>query len=378
MLHPVIGGIVRGPESSSESSIDSTTHRILELCALFLLPLIFGWTFHWFLTRRGSSYTVHFEVLLLCWSWMACSIGMHTLNKELVTLLKAPSTITIIQMGMAAFAMFALNRQVVVEAFTQHPQQFKKWLIVPVIFSGILLSSFFTYTHVTLCVMTVVRNLGPLIALPIEMVVMPGGKKPFVSMEGLAAMLMMLLGAIVYAAVVPSISMIGIAFAVLNLVIAVIDRTVHRRLLAHDCKDLKLEFCTFINNFVGMLPAVGVALFTRELQHLDSRQWIRTDVLVLLVLSGFVGLGISYLGLAVQKKISATSFLVMQNVSKVFVVAIGIGLFGDPIKSYFIVLGLFLSLAGSFWYGKAQLANKPQAEKTPLLPQTEGKTPMLK
>lgn len=353
----------------------STTHRIFELCTVFLLPLGLAWACYWLLKKRGNTFGDQWLMLLLCWSWMACSVGMHTLNKELVTILKAPSIITIIQMAMAALAMFALNTQVVIDAFTNYPQQARRWLVVPVIFSGILLSSFFTYTHVTLCVMTVVRNLGPLVALPIEFLVMPGGKQPFVSRESLAAMFTMLAGAVVYAAVVPSISMIGVAFAVLNLCIAVIDRTLHRRLLAHDCKDLKLEFCTFINNFVGMLPALGVACLTKEFHSLETKEWLRFDVLVLLLLSGVVGLGISYLGLAVQKIISATSFLVMQNISKVFVVTVGIGLFGDPIKSHLIILGLFLSLAGSFWYGKAQLANKPQStEKMPLLPQTQAPT----
>lgn len=365
-MHPALGSAVG---ASALNSV-STTHRIFELCSIFLLPLSVGWVFHWVLKKRGSSFAESWHMLLLCWSWMACSIGMHTLNKELVTILKAPSIITVIQMAMAALAMFALNTRVVVDAFSVYPQQARQWLVVPVIFSGILLSSFFTYTHVTLCVMTIVRNLGPLVALPIEFLVMPGGKQPFVSMESLAAMFTMLAGAVVYAAVAPSISLVGIAFAVLNLVIAVIDRTVHRRLLAHDCKDLKLEFCTFTNNFVGMLPALGVAFLTKELHGLETKDWLRFDVLVLLLLSGVVGLGISYVGLAVQKIISATSFLVMQNISKVFVVSIGIGLFGDPIKSHLIVLGLFLSLAGSFWYGKAQLANKP-TEKMPLLPQTQ-------
>lgn len=353
--------------------IESTTHRILELCAVTVLPLMIGWAVYWYLSKRGSTHTYYFEIALLCCSWSACSIGMHTLNKELVTVLKAPSCLTLIQMAMAAFAMFSLNSQVVVEAFTQYPQQARKWLVIPVVFSAILLTSFFTYTHVTLCVMTIVRNLGPLIALPIEMLIMPAGQQPSTSAESLAAMLTMLVGAIVYALVVPSISLIGIAFAVLNLMVAVVDRTMHRRLLAHDCKNLSMEFCTFINNFVGMLPAVGVAFVTKEFRHLDYKAWYRFDVFVLVFLSGVVGLGISYLGLVVQKKISATSFLVMQNVSKVFVVSIGISLFGDPIKSWLIVLGLGLSLAGSFWYGKAQLANKLLSEKTALLPQTNNK-----
>merc|ERR1719491_2579209 len=83
-------------------------------------------------------------------------------------------------------------------------------------------------------------------------------------------------------------------------------------------------------------------------------RWGEPQVLVLLLVSGFVGTGISILGLECQRAISATSFSVMQNTSKIAVVSAGIVFFLDPIGSPASVLGLSLSLGGSFLYAFAQ------------------------
>merc|ERR1719491_1861955 len=86
----------------------------------------------------------------------------------------------------------------------------------------------------------------------------------------------------------------------------------------------------------------------------SAAKWAEPQVLVLLLVSGFVGTGISILGLECQRAISATSFSVMQNTSKIAVVSAGVVFFLDPIGSPISVLGLLLSLGGSFLYAWAQ------------------------
>merc|ERR1719343_973730 len=83
-------------------------------------------------------------------------------------------------------------------------------------------------------------------------------------------------------------------------------------------------------------------------------KWKESHVITLLVLSGLVGTGISILGLECQRAVSATSFSVMQNVSKVAVVSAGIVFFLDPIGPPLSMVGLGLSLGGSFLYAWAQ------------------------
>jgi len=327
------------------------------------------WLGVWLKRKNGSDESSNFRTMLLCLSWMATSVGMHTLNKDLVLILDAPSCITALQMCMAALVMFVFFFGKIRDVIQNYPWQAVKWCMVPAAFSGMLLSSFFTYKHVTLCVMTVVRNLAPLIALPVELYIMPENKRPRVSMESIGAMCVMLAGAVIYGLSAPEISAIGIGFAVLNMLLAIFDRTLQRSLIVQECKDLHLEYCTFLNNIVGTVPAISLALFTHEFSLVSLHQvnWLDPGIIFLLAISGLVGIGICYFGIAVQKCISATSFLVLQNVSKFAVVFVGIALFGDPIESQFIVVGLACSLGGSCWYGKSQVKAASDGEQKPLV-----------
>jgi hypothetical protein len=346
--------------------------RILWICGFMFVPLAMVWAGVWLRQHYNKPVTEKFKVILLCFSWMTTSVGMHTLNKDLVSILYAPSVITALQMCMASLVMLLFNFYKIQEVVMNHPTQCLRWLVVPGAFSGMLLTSFFTYKYVTLSVMTVVRNLAPLISMPIEMCLMPPSKRPAVSSESIAAMCCMLAGAILYGVSAASaVSLIGIGFAFFNMFLAIADRMLQRRLLIEECKDLNLEACTFLNNLLGMVPAILVARMTNEtsLVELHSVDWTNPGIMLLLALSGLVGLGICFFGLAVQKCISATSFLVLQNISKFAVVTVGIAVFGDPLHSHFIIIGLLFSLGGSCWYGKSQIDAAVSEEQKPLVQQ---------
>lgn len=354
--------VLSGTESASAVDLKSTSYRthIVHLCVFVYVPFCIAWAVYWLVGKRGKV-SERFRVGLLCYSWVTMSIGMHTLNKSLVTWLNAPGCITVAQMAIAAFAMISFHWDKLALHFVRNRSQVIKWLIVPSIFAGMLLSSIFTYKYISLSVMTVVRNLAPLVALPVELFIMPPGKRPTVSIESIGAMAAMLFGAVIYSLSAPSISGLGILFAVANMLLAICDRMVQRRLLAEDCPDLPLEVCTFINNFVGILPSVIVMFLTNEVAHTidhHSKEWLRMDTILFLILSGVLGLGICYFGLAVQRAISATSFLVLNNLSKFAVVSVGISVFGDPIKSHLVVAGLMFSLLGSVWYGISQIKSQ--------------------
>merc|ERR1719220_857203 len=195
--------------------------------------------------------------------------------------------------------------------------------------------------------------------LPLEYMVMSPDKQPVISKMVVLGIFTMLVGALVYSGGnLASISLIGVAFAFLNMFLAVTDRLIQRRLLTTECKDLSSSVCTILNNFFGMLPTLLLAGVSGQFQKVaapeQSARWMETQVIVLLVLSGLVGTGISILGLECQRAISATSFSVMQNTSKIAVVSAGILFFFDPIGSPVSMAGLSLSLTGSFLYAWAQ------------------------
>jgi drug/metabolite transporter (DMT)-like permease len=336
--------------------LDEQTSHVAKLVCLIYIPFMLAWGLY---SRSGGSGSDKVYVGLLCYSWVAMSLGMHILNKMLVTFLNMPCFITVVQMAMAALFMTVCHGRRIQNCIKQHRDQALRWLIVPCVFSGMLISSIFTFKYMSLSVMTVVRNLAPMLALPVEYLVMAPQNRPAVTASCLGALGIMLAGAVIYGFSAPVVTGIGLAFAVMNMCLAITDRMLQRKLLAQDCQDLRLEVCTFINNFVGMAPSLAVSLITHEMSNVQPHHvsaWWRADVVLFLMLSGFVGIGMCYFGLAVQRSISATSFLVLNNMSKFAVVGIGVALFGDPIKSNYTKAGLLLSLGGSCWYGWSQIS----------------------
>ena len=66
-----------------------------------------------------------------------------------------------------------------------------------------------------------------------------------------------------------------------------------------------------------------------EVEHFNSALWFKSSATMLLILSGIIGSGICYFAIAVQREISATSFMVLQNCARMCVVVAGIVIFGD-------------------------------------------------
>lgn len=305
-------------------------------------------------------------VSLLSGTWAACSVGMHVLNKSLADCLEAPCIISSIQMAIAVIYFGVTSYRQVMEA---NRGEMMLWLIVPVFFAAMLCSSFYTYQYISLSLLTVVRNLTPLMVLPMEGLVMPADKQPQITSTKIAALLVMLTGALVYSGGLKQVSMLGICFAFGNMFFAATDRLIQRRLLTTECKSLTSSVCAVVSNGAGIIPAMMLALATREVQGMAKPEhavnWSDFRVMVLLTLSGIVGIGICYTGFELQRVISATSFAVMQNASKVAVVACGVVFFRDPIESVAAVAGLTLSLSGSYIYSQASLKpDTPKEEET--------------
>jgi hypothetical protein len=341
---------------------DEEQARGLRITRIFKMCLVMygGIALLWLLSMQ-SSHREHLRVLLLCVAWSSTSIGMHVLNKALVDYLHAPAVISAVQMGIT---VGVVGFKSCGELRSAPLKQLMQWMIVPAFFAGMLITAFYAYEKISLTLMTLVRNLTPLMMLPMESLLMAPEKRPTVSFPVIAGILIMLVGALVYSGGnMSTISLLGVGFAVMNMVVAVSDRLIQRRLLTTECKDLSTGMCTLLNNLFGMVPTLILATATGQLQGTaQNAAWMDPKVLLLLLFSGLVGTGISVLGIECQRAISATSFSVMQNASKVGVVSAGIIVFADPIGSPISLLGLSMSLSGSFLYGWTQ--QMPQKAST--------------
>jgi len=314
--------------------------KIYELCVIIIAPILL-----WLISANPKSDRQLWVVLC---SWCATSVGMQVLNKALVNRLQAPCFIATCQMAMTAIIFGLLHGRQIYGTFRAQPSQFWWWIPASVTFGGVLLTSIFIYKYITLSDMTVVRTVAPIVALPIEALIMPLGLRPKITLSTIGAMAVMLLGAVIYGLGAPAISRFGIAWASLNSCIVVLDRFVQRRLLSVECKNLKLEECVFMSNLFGLLAAIGPAIYFDNPFQLHGK--IDLPVVALLISSGIVGSCICYLGLSLQRSISATTSLVVQNVSRIAIFGVGVIYFGDTMNSS-VCAGIGCALLGSLWYG---------------------------
>lgn len=363
-LYAMVGSngvlILQDPTADEMQDIGRTVY----VCGFMYASIgMLWWLATW--APKDSPRTLQMQVTLHCLTWTSTSVGMQMLNKSLVTWLEAPALISAAQMAVTGIVISGLTFNRLLKS---DKKQLLLWMIVPLLFSALISSSFYAFEYVSLSLLTVVRNLSPIVVIPIEMMVMPPSKQPRISSIIIISILMMIVGVVVYRQGVVEFSVVGVLFAVGNMMLSVISTVTQRRLLVAECKDLSSGVVTLVTNAIGAIPCLALAALTGEVEaipeHLDT--WSKPEVLVVLFMSGIVGLGIGYLGFETQRVISASSFMVLQGVAKTSVIALGIVMFGDPCGPI-PLLGIVLSLLGSLIYGQAQATTKDEEEKIPLL-----------
>mmetsp|Transcript_58596 Transcript_58596/g.126792 ORF Transcript_58596/g.126792 Transcript_58596/m.126792 type:complete len:371 (-) Transcript_58596:50-1162(-) len=323
---------------------------LLPTCIFILTALVSFWLAYGCAARR-QIHSQGMKLVLLIVSFGCASWGMNVLNKALIEIYVAPNLASGAQMLMTVGATLMFGSS----SLTYNSPQLLRWLPVPLFFFGMLTSSFLTYEYVSLSTIVVLRNLSPLVTLAVEVFVMPADKRPEATKTMIAALSLLVVGAFVYAGGI-SISLVGIFAALLNMFLAISDRLIQRRLLTVECKDLSASTCVLLNNGVGFLPCMLLGFCTGELAEYDRKTWLSASSILLLLMSGLAGCGLSYFGIAVQREISATSFMVLQNVVRAAVVVAGVAFFGDPIKRVSTAIGLAICFAGAMLYGHTQAA----------------------
>eukprot|EP01059_Diplonema_ambulator_P035693 TRINITY_DN8513_c0_g1_i1.p3 TRINITY_DN8513_c0_g1~~TRINITY_DN8513_c0_g1_i1.p3 ORF type:complete len:154 (+),score=55.94 TRINITY_DN8513_c0_g1_i1:674-1135(+) len=108
---------------------------------------------------------------------------------------------------------------------------------------------------------------------------------------------------------------------------------------------------SLFNNLLCLPYLVVVACVSGE-------PWYYSEILPAVPMSGWVvilvtcviGFMISTSGFGLQKLVSATTFLVINNMTKILNIILGIVFLNDNLPGGISVLGCFISLGGGFWY----------------------------
>jgi len=305
-------------------------------------------------------------------SWMIFSMGMMVFNKQAITAFPFEGTLTALQMVFTVLALVCLAYRSI------HIGSWKdalRWSMVAPFFTGMLLTSILALKNAPMTLVIVFRSLSPLISILVEQFY-PEPLKITAKMVG--AIAVMVGGAALYVSQMDHSNLIGVQWVTLNMLFAIADRLLQRLMLAKDQNpvDISKTGVTLLNNALGMVPLFFVALFTGELAKAPAAFAALSNTGLFWVgISCVVGLGISYTGIWAQSLISATSFLVLVNANKFFIIFIEAYFIGTKVLTPRQMLGAMISITGGIAYAlvrqRIEQEAAEQGERQKLLKERE-------
>ena len=300
--------------------------------------------------------------------FMLCSSSMLLVNKLIMGYWNLPVTITLIQLLFACVALCCFPQFLRVGSWNDA----WRWLrAVPLLFAIMLATSMLALKYSTTGAVVVTRNVAPLFALSMEAM---GKEKVQVDVWTIMALVFTLCGVVLYMMNDLQFSLIGLICMLINMVSAVGERIVERRLLAVDpVVDASKMALVLLTNLGGLFYVTFLLIPTQETSDWDSL--MHTDEgaprpmyqYVLLGVSCVAGVAIGYAGINAQRHLTATSFLVVGNVNKFVVIFVGMAFMSEA-SSWQAVLGCIIAISGGVMYALARnrLADKLKAQKAAL------------
>jgi len=317
-------------------------------------------------SRKESAAKESIEILTGVGCWMVCSVGMMVFNKVAVTVLPLECTLVALQLVFTALAMVCCCWN---SLHIGSRQDFMRWLVVVPFFTGMLLTSMFALSNASMTTVVTFRAVSPLIAMAIERFY-PNPLRVTVPIIG--CIVVMVGGAVVYAGVMDPSDMSAIFWLALNNFFAIGDRLLQRLMLSKDQNpvDMSKTAITLINNLGGAIVLLFAMALNGEYSQLASTfSALSGSAWFWVIASCIVSVGISYTGIWAQSLISATSFLVLVNANKFFIIFLEAGIMHTKSMSGQQIIGAIVVVLASVAYGKArqQAEAETKEESLPII-----------
>jgi len=347
--------------AASESSKPDPDEKLLQDTVTPDRTLFGGWISMNEIRKNG-------DVIWAVIFFMICSSSMLLVNKLIMGYWNLPVTITLIQLLFACVTLCFFPQFLRVGSWNDA----WRWLrAVPLLFAIMLATSMLALKYSTTGAVVVTRNVAPLFALIMEAV---GKEKVQIDVWTIGALVFTLCGVVLYMMNDLQFSLIGLICMLINMVSAVGERIVERRLLAVDpVVDASKMALVLLTNLGGLFYVTFLLIPTQETSDWDSL--MHTDEgaprpmyqYVLLLVSCVAGVAIGYAGINAQRHLTATSFLVVGNVNKFVVIFVGMAFMSEA-SSWQAVLGCIIAISGGVMYALARnrLADKIKAQKAAL------------
>jgi len=226
-----------------------------------------------------------------------------------------------------------------------------RWtLTIPILFTMMLASSMLALDHASMGAIIVVRNVAPIVTMVVERLFQ---ERIELNVGVILSLLYVVGGVALYTSHDVHFSVTGMAYMLLNMVSAVLERLLQRKMIAVEPIDVSKGGMMLLNNAASLVPMGALAAYFGE----HHRWALLADVsgadLSLLLVSCVNAVGISYAGINAQGYVSATTFMVLSNLNKFVVVAFGIVVLREA-NSWQAVVGVCIALSGGIWYARAR------------------------
>lgn len=321
---------------------------VKQWCSIVFAPLVV-----WISLGQGSTTR---WTIVCC--WMLSSVAMQVANKFAAVSFQASALLVIIQM-LIADALILMTQYRLLKY--KDWRDLVRWSVVPFLVSGLLVSSIYAYKVTTMSTVLILRNFLPLVTFTGEKMLL--GVPRVVQLPLVMSMFLTLVGTIMYGYQDASVTWTACAFIVINCIFTVADRLTERILIGNPDFSVSLPLCILMDNTLGILPMIGLACSTGEIfmwptvvMEAPHNAWFWV------IVSGIIGCCYGFQGLQVQKMVSATSVLMMQNFGKIVVVFLDICL--NQAMDFASFVGCVISIVGAFFYGSQQITSRVFEEES--------------
>jgi len=294
-------------------------------------------------------------------SFSFCSVGMLYYNKVAISVFPLQCTLVAGQMSFAVLVALVFGWPWLRIGSARDAL---RWMLVMPTFTGMLLTSVLALKYSPMSCIVVFRGLSPLGTLLLEQFYPQPVK---ITPRMWQSIIVMVVGSALYVVHMPAQDMMGMCWALLNSFIAVVDRLVQRYLLSQDKVDISKIGLTLLSNLYSLPVVLGIAFALGEFPQVhDYAPLLRFYDKYCILVSCFIGLGLSFCGIWAQSLMTATSFLVMINACKFVIIGIDV-LSGQRTLSKLQISAIFATIIAACVYGYArQKADELEAQEVSL------------
>jgi len=275
---------------------------------------------------------------IMLYSFSSC--GMMIVNKLAIHNFHLPITLTILQFIFAVIVviipLFLKKEKILLFKDTL------RWCFVSFLFAMMLSSSMYSFQYVSLGTILMFNNTRTIFSLILEKFI----NRIDFNYSIMLSLIGIFFGIVIYASHDITFSLIGYFFCFINMISSILERVSQKHLISIYQIPLSNVGMVFYNNLFGIFWLFPFIFIMKEnVKYVQEFDQLSLKGLFFVIGSMICGLLISYAGFRLQRRVSATTLLVINNANK-----IGVLLFSFFIIHEKYTMGMKIGLLISFLF----------------------------